>query len=1484
MASISVGSVSVDVVPSVRDFASRIRREILPDADRIGREVGERMARAINAQLDDIKIKVDMGRALARLTQLKKALDELDGRKIDVQVNVDMIGAVAELRTLAQILSRLDGRTINIRLNADVARALAQLAALNGAVRSIDNSRTVNIDVDTGGAMGSINSLRTALIGLGLLASPAIAGIGAGIIGLVGPLTAAGVGFGALAAAAVPSIMRVSEAIKAQETAQKQASATAAQAQSRAYAVAGAQQQVAAAVRSAGYAHQQALDQVRQAEQQLASAQQSALSAQRDLNAARAEAIRQLQDLANDVASARLAERQATFDLADAEEELARIKGNPKADKDQIARAQLAADQARQRLKEQQLRTQRLVADEKRAKKAGVEGSEAVLGARERLRAANQRITDSERELAAARANVARVDQQSADAVASARRALAQASMQGAAANAALAYSLAQLSPLERQLMEGWQGLTGAFREWQKSLQPDVIPVLLQGIGLLRGALPALTPIVRASAQAVGGLLSEMSAASASPFWSQFDDFLAKSAGPAITGLGHLAGSLVTAFAGLAQSFAPIGFAFLQVLNTLAARFAAFATGLANSPGFQAFVNSFVQAAPLITQTLSSLGSLIGSLFAALVPAMQPVLGLINTLASTLGGVLRQVAPSIAAVFGALGPALSAVLAVLGPVVAQLVQALAPLLVQLITGLQPILIALVPVISQVITALAPVISALLSGLQPAIASLVPLVGVLVGAIGRILLALAPILPVLGRFIANLVTGLMPVLTPIIDLIAQTAAQMGGVLVQALTASLPSLQQIVLAVAQLLPALTPLVPLFGQWLAAVAPLLPVVVQLAAVLIGYLVPPLRLIIQVAVKIVTTIAGLLIPIFRFLVGIVTWVAGLIAPLLSGIGAVMRGIGAAAMWLWQNAIAPAFNAIATIAKWLYSAVVVVALAPLIIAFKLVSAVVMWLWRSVIAPAFRAIGQVIKVVWNAVIRPQLNALVAIFRNVIAPAFRWIYGTIIKPLWDKVGAAIRWVFNTFIKPTFDKLKSAVGSVAGAFRTAIDAIKKVWDKLKDVAKKPVAFVVNTVFNGGILKIWNAVADLVPGVKKLEPIRGFASGGIHPGYTPGRDIGLAAVSGGEAIMRPEWTRAVGPGFVHAANAAARRGGVSGVADFMGGHGFAGNYFLGGVVGKFKEAAKGLFAGGLKKAAQKAFGPLLGLADRTLGGMGGFGKLVAAIPHALVSKIMGFFAKIAPKIGGDAKGVIAAARKYIGVGDDRGMDNNNTFTRDYGWPAGTPWCALFVSKAIQDAQAGKFYPGTPTAAVAQFNARMNHVPVGQGRPGDLATYGSNSHINLIEAKVAGGYRTIGGNEGPKVRRSVRGGQATVLRPGFALGGVVDPQVFGQLNLDPRDRTAPLTTMYRELARGTVAFDSGGFLPTGSSLVYNGTGRPEPVFTDAQWRAISDGAAGGDGSDHFHIHMDGLTTATIESKVRSGLQAAQVQAGRKDRTGRRR
>jgi SLT domain-containing protein len=67
---------------------------------------------------------------------------------------------------------------------------------------------------------------------------------------------------------------------------------------------------------------------------------------------------------------------------------------------------------------------------------------------------------------------------------------------------------------------------------------------------------------------------------------------------------------------------------------------------------------------------------------------------------------------------------------------------------------------------------------------------------------------------------------------------------------------------------------------------------------------------------------------------------------------------------------------------------------------------------------------------------------------------------------------------------------------------------------------------------------------------------ALGGVLPGYTPGRDVhvfssptgGQLELSGGEAVMRPEWTAAIGADQVTRLNNIARTKGVGGVRQAM------------------------------------------------------------------------------------------------------------------------------------------------------------------------------------------------------------------------------------------------------------------------------------------------------------------------------------------------
>lgn len=191
----------------------------------------------------------------------------------------------------------------------------------------------------------------------------------------------------------------------------------------------------------------------------------------------------------------------------------------------------------------------------------------------------------------------------------------------------------------------------------------------------------------------------------------------------------------------------------------------------------------------------------------------------------------------------------------------------------------------------------------------------------------------------------------------------------------------------------------------------------------------------------------------------------------------------------------------------------------------------------------------------------------------------------ISGFWSNLGTSISTVVTNLTDVVFAKLTGALDSVKGFFGTVVDGIGKKWDELKDLAARPINWIIDTVINGTLKNAWNAVAAVIPGlstwdgVARIEtPEAGkgagvtpkFATGGIIPGYTPGRDPYTIGVSGGEAVMRPEWTRAVGSDYVNQANQVARREGVAGLKKRLG-------YFAnGGIVDSMASAVQEKFPG--------------------------------------------------------------------------------------------------------------------------------------------------------------------------------------------------------------------------------------------------------------------------------------------------------------------
>ena len=282
-----------------------------------------------------------------------------------------------------------------------------------------------------------------------------------------------------------------------------------------------------------------------------------------------------------------------------------------------------------------------------------------------------------------------------------------------------------------------------------------------------------------------------------------------------------------------------------------------------------------------------------------------------------------------------------------------------------------------------------------------------------------------------------------------------------------------------------------------------------------------------------------------------------GKIQPVLGFMVDVIRNVLAPTLsWLYENVVGPTFRLIGAAIEvaWkliepIFSAIIAFVQADLGPVFS-------WLYDAIIRPVWDAISAAISGAWDGIIRPVWDAMSAAL-SILGDAFSTAWNNVIKPVWDALGTGIAFVWENVVSPAWDAMRGGLDLIKDSFSTAVGFIDTVWSGIKAIAANPVLFVVETVYQNGIKAVWDMLAGALglPGLPDASGLIGglknFHTGGIYPGYTPGRDVGLIGVSGGEAIMRPEWTRAVGEDYIHAANAAARQGGVEGVTRFLGGY---------------------------------------------------------------------------------------------------------------------------------------------------------------------------------------------------------------------------------------------------------------------------------------------------------------------------------------------
>jgi phage-related protein len=1419
----------------LRQFADQHARTVLKavlDAD-----LSETSVRRVTQQLDrltaprTVHITADL--------DTRAAADDLD---LLTRARTTRITADADTRAAADDLALLTRpRTTRITADADTGRARADLDVLTR-----DRRMNVRVDLDRsalsslggggggGGGLGGLVSSLTSLSSIAVGALPTVASLGQAIIQM-GPAAAvaapavlslgaafaaikigtSGIGdvFKAAFAPATSSAGAASKSIRQVENAQRslakaqqgvkdaEVNAAAARVQA-ARQIADAQRSLKSTVSDVADANRRAAEQVAQAEQDLTDAQKSARQAQLDLTAARKDAARQLEDLANQQKDVELDRREGVLRVQDAQDQLNKTLADPKATQQQRAEAQLTYDEAVQHLQEVQLQQDRLTKDAADANKAGVEGSKQVTDAKAKVADANQTISDKTRalkdaEIEAARTQVegaqkvadaeravadareaarkAAVDgaRQIADAqaaVADAARAMADAQTSGAAATNKVGTALAKLAPNARAFVDA----VLAQREAWRGLKLDVQNALFAGLGQTFTTMSAaILPSLRTGLTGTATILNQT----------------AKNAASAVTELGKT-GMLRKLFDGLNEGMKPLTRIPGQFITGLTQ------ISVAASPAFKRLTTAAGGVADTISKKLGDAfksGRMADAINTAVGIAKQ--FGrLIADIAGTIGNVLKAAAAGGGDALGAIGeafkelrkitamPEVQKALTSIFTAINSIAKLLAGTLGAVIQAALPLLAALAPVVTELAQKFAPVLADLATSLgkalMPIIEALLPVVKDVGGVLVGLVQAVMPLLQPIGSLLATVIQAIAPFIKTLLDALVPFVAMLAQALVPIFAALLPAVQ----LVGQFLAAMA---PLFPQLLTALTPLLPPLGQLITAL-------LQLAMQVITPLMPLITGLATLLATVLAGAVGLLVPVITTVIGWLTALADGVKAVVGW-----IVDAF-------KWLFDVLVGHSIIP-----DLVKAIISWftsLWTGT-KKIFTDLKNWVVSTWNSLwdgVRSKWNSFWGGLKSAISGAWTTVRNGVsdlkngVTNTWNNLWNGARDKISSIFSTINGKISTFKSSMKTAFSTLRDSLGTIWDGVKSKIASPVRFVVNSVYNNGIRKMWNSIAGKISSKITLPSISlGFNKGGVVPGTGSG-DTVPAMLTPGERILSNQQVAALGGhrgiDAMLGKDRPTKTGGnptsqqerkrQQATPHFAGG-GIIGTIgsAIGGAVSSAASWTKDLVLGGLKAAAQKALSALVRPLINQIPGSG-IGNLMRGLVNKGVDGMLGWFGNEDKK----AVGGPAVQRAMSWVKTQNGLP--------YQWAGnGNPsWDCSGLMSAIESVIRGE-RPHRRWATGAFSGS--------SGPSGWVRNLNSPFMIGITNAGVGHTAGTIGG-------MNVESSGGAGVHMGKGARGYNDPLFTSRWGFAP-----------------AAKFDSGGLLQPGATMSVNATGKPERVLS---------------------------------------------------------
>ena len=538
-------------------------------------------------------------------------------------------------------------------------------------------------------------------------------------------------------------------------------------------------------------------------------------------------------------------------------------------------------------------------------------------------------------------------------------------------------------------------------------------------------------------------------------------------------------------------------------------------------------------------------------------------------------------------------------------------------------------------------------------------------------------------------------------------------------------------------------------------------------------------------------------------------TWVTST----LTGAWTTLRS---AASNAWSGITSAVSNAYSRLVGW-FNALRTWAVSTLTGAWNLLRSVAATAWSGITSAVSNAYSRLVG--WFTPLRTWAT-------STLTGAFNTLRG-IMSSVWSGITTTIGNAWSR-ISTSFTHLKNGVNQVWSFFQSAQRGIADVWSRLTGSVQGPINATRSWINSNLVSKMNSALGGIgvslrVPALAKgglwLGPgVTKAASGSVLPGYTPGRDVhrfwsptgGRLDLSGGEAIMVPEWVRALGPALIRQMNAIARRGGVGAIRRFLFGDGSRGagagdTPYL----GRTAFASGGIWrprsfaGGGVLDTLKGVGGAVLDFFGNPFGAFVGLGKAILGdLPNNAGfawGMARGFIPKVAEGVANKAKSLLASM--FGGTGP---VGNGTASGNVMGWQNQWNW----LRNAVPGVRLNSgFRPGAITAT----GNRSYHS---RGRAIDVTP--SMAVFNRI--KSAWGSRIA-----ELIYSPANGGQVWHGRP-HMYTGVTRSMHWNHVHWAMK---------HGGLFDGVKLFDQGGLLRRGDVAVHQGM-KPDRVLTDAQWKAV--------------------------------------------------